>query len=186
MVLNQLNREQLLQKINDICIDPIDAISLDDWNSLSLDQLRTVVALLTDGDFTAMYIPYARRRTRSRRGHCFLIEGLVQHLLRNPNMTNPMTGRPITERQRRLVNSAYHRITGRQSMLPAPGGGGGNGNVVYIDRQEVVEETYNGVSTIFVNGTRHQARDVRVIVTTNHMSNPTRVTRQIVIRFNNA
>lgn len=113
-----MNRDELLTRIRDTCFNDEDIFSLDEWSSLTLPELRTVVALLEDGG--AEIIANAAPRTRaSTRGSCFLLEGLARWVRSNP--TNPRTREPLTDRQRALIASAYRRLTGQDLQVRSSG-----------------------------------------------------------------
>jgi hypothetical protein len=101
-----MNKQELLQRIGEICYNAEDTFSLDEWSSVTVAQLRTVVALLDDGGAREIV---GNASPRQIRGHCFLLEGLMTYL-GDPRATNPHTRRPITERQRDLVRNAYMRV----------------------------------------------------------------------------
>ncbi len=104
-----MNRDQLLQRMREICYnDDEDVITMAEWESLTVDELRTVVALLDDGG--AELIANATTSRRTRRGSCYLLRGLWQWI--SERGTNPRTRQPITSRQRAVVARAYRRLTG--------------------------------------------------------------------------
>jgi hypothetical protein len=112
-----MNKEQLLQRIQEICYNTEDAITLDDWTSLCYEELRAVVTLLDNGG--AAMITDAT--PSNGRGHCFLLGRLAEYLQQNPSATNPITRRPVTQRQRDLVQAAYRRIVPRVGVNFGPG-----------------------------------------------------------------
>lgn len=109
------NRQSLLKRILAICYNSGDIFTLDEWSALTIEQLRTVVALLDDGG--ADEIIKKRHRSQTR-GHCYLLEELVRYLREHPHATNPHTRRPITARQREIIQHAYQRATGRMLRIP--------------------------------------------------------------------
>lgn len=102
-----MDRASLLQRIHEICFNDQDSITLDDWSSLTVPELRTVIALIDDGGAEEIMNASPSPRTRARRGNCFLLEGLARWVRSNP--TNPRTRRPITARQRDVIENAYRR-----------------------------------------------------------------------------
>ena len=109
-----MNREELLQRIREICYNSDeDIFRLDEWSSLNVQELRTVVGILDNGG-AAMIFDNIPPRVR---GHCYLLRHLVRHLQMNPSANNPHTGRPITPRQREIIENAYFRITGQRANI---------------------------------------------------------------------
>jgi hypothetical protein len=105
-------------RIRQICYnDQEDIFTLDEWESLTVPELRTVVALMDDGG--AELISNSSNATsprRTRRGTCFLLEGLVRWI--RQNATNPRTRRPITPRQRQIIENAYRRTRAPRPRPP--------------------------------------------------------------------
>ena len=102
----------MLERIRDICYnDDEDTFTLSQWESLSVPELRTVVALIDDGGADIISASLASPNTRSRKGNCFLLVSLVRWIRENP--TNPRTRRPITPRQREIIEAAYKRLVKR-------------------------------------------------------------------------
>lgn len=112
-----MNRDQLLERIREICYNEDDIFTLDEWSSMTVPELRTVVALLDDGGAEVIANASSSPRTRSHRGACFLIDGLMRWIRSNP--TNPRTRRPITPRQREIIENAYRRSR-RSSRVRTP------------------------------------------------------------------
>jgi hypothetical protein len=105
------------------------------------------------------------------RGHCFLLKHLAEYLQRNPSATNPITRRPVTQRQRDLVQAAYRRMvrrvpqgTRRQSAASTGGGGVqfvnfGPGTILRINGVRRTTDT----GSLVITTTRSFGRDVIVV-----------------------
>lgn len=111
-----MNRDQLRDRIRSICSNPSDLFTLDAWNTMTVEQLATVVALLPIGvrAIDEMRVPPPRNQ---RQGTCYLMENLVWYLRNQRNPVHPHTRQRITRRQVTLVYEAYKRVTGRNPNL---------------------------------------------------------------------
>ena len=111
-----MNRDQLRDRIRSICSNPSDLFSMDAWNSMTFEQLATVVALLPIGvrAIDEMRVPQPRNQ---RQGACYLMENLIWYLRNQGNPVHPHTRQRITRRQVALVIDAYKRVTGRNPNL---------------------------------------------------------------------
>jgi hypothetical protein len=156
-----MNKEQLLQRIQEICYNTEDAITLDDWASLTYQQLRAVVTLLDNGG--AAMITDAT--PSNGRGHCFILKNLATYLQRNPSATNPITRRPVTQTQRDLVQAAYRRLVPRRQSAASIGAASGRfvnfgpGTILQINGVRRTTDT----GSLVITTTRSFGRDVIVV-----------------------
>lgn len=114
------SQNELLARLRGICANDRDLITLDDFQTLTVEQLRTVVALAADGGIEAITGDPVLSDNRAPR-HCYLIQTLVDYLTFPGNVANPrhpVTRRPIGHRQRQLIFDAYRRITGNDVPVP--------------------------------------------------------------------
>jgi hypothetical protein len=130
-----MNRDELLERISEICYNSEDVFTFDEWSSMTVEQLRTVVALLANGGAEQIIDKQAIYRGE-KLGHCYLLEGLVLYA-QNPNAVNPHTNRLLTQRQRRLIEDADRR---RRSPFVVPAAA----NVPYAPEDELEYVTLGG------------------------------------------
>lgn len=167
------SRQQLLQRIEAICSNPSDPVTLDTWEELTLEELRTVVALLSRGGVRVI-MEYAPRGRRNPTSHCYLLEGLVEHLRRNPNATNPLTRRPVTQQERQTIYEAYSRITGN----PAPSAPAAQ---PAQSSSRIELRSNDGRTTLFIDGNAYHVEGLNV--TYNIRYTPNGTARQVIIEY---
>jgi len=96
----------LLSKIKAVCYqgDGMESISLERWDEMTVEELRTVVILLDDGILDLI------RAQGSMRVPCFFIKSLFEYISASDNAIHPFTRAPITALQRQHIISAYFRL----------------------------------------------------------------------------
>lgn len=109
-----LTKPQLLALVKDLCFnDDVEPIALDEWDSMSVAQLRTIVRLLDNGG-----VDFFKRRSSAtasqgqQRAHCFLLQNIQAYLqewrrryaTRRPPV-HPTTRVPLTPTQVDLLLS---------------------------------------------------------------------------------
>ena len=106
-------RIALLDQINKFCQNDIDVISQDPWSQLTTQQLQTVVMVMESG-IVSQIIDH--NESNVEKTSCFLLEDIVRFLSQNPNARNPLTGRPITSKQRASIFDAYQQAVSQKRV----------------------------------------------------------------------
>lgn len=172
-----MNKEQLLNRIREMCINTEDIFTMDDWSTLTYQELRTVVTLLDNGGVAMI----TELTPSSQKSQCFLLEQLARYVRLNPSR--------FSQTQRRNIKTAYRRNRSalRSALIPesevppnhpppppplpvstsSTGGGGGRvmrfgpGTVLQING---VRRTTAGSGTLSITTTRSGGRDRSVII----------------------
>jgi hypothetical protein len=111
------SRQELLDRLRDLCYNAEDPITLDAWEEMNVNQLRTIVALL-DNEGVHFFRETQQPPTQGLRGHCFLMESIITYIntpRQGPLGTilppvHPVTRRVITPRQQQLIRDAYAAV----------------------------------------------------------------------------
>lgn len=102
------SKDALVARLTATCYNSTqDYISAEEWSSLTVRQLRTIVGILEDGGIQVI-ARSASPGAPSGKAHCFLLQHLVEWIQRNP--THPITRQPLTENQIRLIHEAHRRV----------------------------------------------------------------------------
>ena len=96
-------KTELLAHIQTACLNfnDVEPVALTKWEDMSIEELRTVAILLNDEMVMLL------NAQEGARGHCYLLESLYEHIIRNARARNPLTGGQITDRQRQNILTAW-------------------------------------------------------------------------------
>lgn len=173
--------DQLLQRIRAICRDDHDPVTLSAWRSLTVEQLRTIVVIADDGGIQAISEQAGLPQTR---GHCFLLQTLVDWFQRFPYPYNPrnaprhpITNLPITETQYRLVYEAYRRITGRDARPRPPPLGDRQITAVTAAQSPPQRERRNNIIRVVENAPGRPDREIHAVLYDNADTTVIRTTK---------
>ena len=99
-------KTELLAHIQKACLnfDDVEPVAFTKWEEMSIEELRTVAILLNDEMVMLL------NAQEGARGHCYLLESLYEHIIRNARARNPLTGVQITDRQRQNILTASARL----------------------------------------------------------------------------
>lgn len=82
-------RQKLLERLEKLCYNSEDVLTLEMWKDMPTKQLRSVVDILTNAEVEMVT---SMKEGDQQKGHCFLIENLIDIISRNhSNPKHPIT-----------------------------------------------------------------------------------------------